>query len=99
MRAPAARRSSGVSPVTVARVPTVMKAGVSTAPCAVMSLPRRARVLPSCAVTWNESAMSGLRRSTEEDGVVRRSLGLAPAHGLHLDGIAGLAEALLEGGI
>ncbi len=42
--APAARRSSGVSPVTDARVPTGMNAGVSTVPREVVSVPRRARV-------------------------------------------------------
>ncbi len=34
-------RSRGVSPVTVARVPTAMNAGVSMVPCAV-TMPRRA---------------------------------------------------------
>jgi len=36
---PVARIWSGVSPLTVAWVPTGMKAGVSTGPCAVWSLP------------------------------------------------------------
>src|SRR5438552_682784 len=36
-------RSSGVMPVTVARVPTAMNTGVSTGPRAVSRRPRRAR--------------------------------------------------------
>lgn len=45
--APAARRSSGASPVTVARVPTGMNAGVETSPREVITVPRRARVSTS----------------------------------------------------
>src|SRR6266568_6577273 len=52
--APSARTCSAVSPVTVARVPTGMKAGVSTAPCAVTKRPRRARVVASSAPGWKE---------------------------------------------
>ena len=47
MRVPVARSWSGVSPLTVACVPTGMNAGVSTEPCGVSSRPdagRRARV-------------------------------------------------------
>src|SRR5207249_8096111 len=40
--APASRRSSGLRLLTAARVPTGMNAGVSTAPCAVVSRARRA---------------------------------------------------------
>ncbi len=40
--APVARTSCGVSPFTVACVPTGMKAGVCTLPCGVTSSPRRA---------------------------------------------------------
>ena len=51
MAAPAAARSRGVTALTAPAVPTGMNAGVSTAPCAVSSRPRRAR--PSHAVTSN----------------------------------------------
>lgn len=53
---PACRRasSSGVHPVTVARVPTAMNTGVSTGPCAVMSVPRRAREPGSPACSRND---------------------------------------------
>src|SRR5207302_3797617 len=40
--APSARTSSGVNALTVAWVPTGIKAGVSTGPCAVIRRPRRA---------------------------------------------------------
>src|SRR5687768_573367 len=49
MEAPAARRSSGPSPLTVPRVPTGMNTGVSTTPCGVTSLPRLAA--PSVAMS------------------------------------------------
>src|SRR5436190_17774341 len=42
MGASSVRRSSGVSPVTVPRVPTGMKTGVSMVPLDVKSVPRRA---------------------------------------------------------
>ena len=42
MRAPVAATASGVIALTVAAVPTGMKAGVSMAPCAVVSRPSRA---------------------------------------------------------
>jgi hypothetical protein len=41
--APVAATFSGSIPFTVAAVPTGMKAGVSIAPCAVSSRPRRAK--------------------------------------------------------
>src|SRR4051812_33631341 len=47
--APSARTSSGVTLFTVAFVPTGMKTGVCTSPCAVRSTP--ARAAPSVAVT------------------------------------------------
>ncbi len=45
--APVDRTASAVIALTVAAVPTGMKAGVSTVPCAVWMRPRRAR--PSLA--------------------------------------------------
>ncbi len=53
--APSDRTSSGVSPVTEPRVPTGMKAGVSTRPCGVVKAPRRALVSVSRTpgVKWN----------------------------------------------
>ncbi len=42
MRAPVAATASGVIALTVAAVPTGMKAGVSILPCAVVSRPSRA---------------------------------------------------------
>ena len=47
--APSARSSSGSTHLTVAFVPTGMKAGVRTSPCAVRRTP--ARAAPSRAVT------------------------------------------------
>ena len=52
---PVARSWSGVSPLTVAWVPTGMNAGVSTGPCGVCSRPRRA-------------AEPGSREGLEPDG-------------------------------
>ena len=43
--APSSARREGRTPFTVARVPTGMKSGVSTGPCAVASVPRRADVV------------------------------------------------------
>src|SRR5476649_2171092 len=55
--APVKRTSSGISPFTVACVPTGMKAGVCTAPCGVTISPRRA--LPSVAIRRKEN-LSGI---------------------------------------
>ena len=51
--APSECSSSGSTDFTVAFVPTGMKAGVRTSPCAVRSTP--ARAAPSRAVTVNAS--------------------------------------------
>ncbi len=51
--APSARSSSGSTDFTVAFVPTGMKAGVGTSPCAVRRIP--ARAAPSVAVTVKTS--------------------------------------------
>ena len=56
--APSVGRSSGVSPVTVARVPTGMNTGVSTVPRGVTSVPRRAREPGSRAPTEKRIAMT-----------------------------------------
>src|SRR4029453_17246835 len=53
MFAPSARTSSGSSVLTVAFVPTGMKAGVGTSPCAVRRT--AARAAPSVALTVNRS--------------------------------------------
>src|SRR4051794_6120493 len=53
--APTARTMSGVSPLTVAWVPTGMKIGVSTVPCGVVSRPVRAA--PSRCSTVKEMDM------------------------------------------
>ena len=50
---PSERSSSGSTVLTVAFVPTGMKAGVCTSPCAVRSTP--ARAAPSVAATLNRS--------------------------------------------
>src|SRR5205823_7540885 len=55
MRVPTDASWSGVSPLTVAWVPTGMKTGVSTGPCGVASNPVRAA--PSRRRTWKETAM------------------------------------------
>ena len=47
IEAPVSRRSSGVSALTVALVPTGMNCGVSTTPWVSVRRPARARVDPS----------------------------------------------------
>ena len=53
MSAPVARTVSGASPLTVACVPTGMKAGVRTGPCGVVISPQRAA--PSVATSRKEN--------------------------------------------
>ena len=55
MTVPAALRWSGVIPLTVAWVPTGMKAGVSTVPCGVIKRPRRAAEAGSWSSVWNRT--------------------------------------------
>src|SRR5512134_2791875 len=77
MRAPSACRSSLPSVLTVARVPTGMKTGVSTTPCPVCSKPARARVSGHSATisktTWatNHFLASGLPASLGAHGYPR----------------------------
>src|SRR5262249_55729118 len=59
MSAPAARTVSGASPFTVACVPTGMKAGVATAPCAVAISPQRAA--PSGVIRRKANEVIGAR--------------------------------------
>ncbi len=61
MGAPRDVSSSGVSAVTVARVPTGMKTGVSTRPRAVVRTPLRARDAGSRSFSVKVSAMEGRR--------------------------------------
>ena len=65
---PTDARSAGSSPVTVARVPTVMNAGVSTCPCEVTSAPRRALVPASRAPTLKVRPMSARRLPAVMEG-------------------------------
>src|SRR5260370_26800170 len=53
MSAPAARTSSWYTPLIAPCVPTGMKAGVRTTPCAVLISP--ARAAPSVAISRNEN--------------------------------------------
>ncbi len=56
IRLPASRRWSGVTPLTVPRVPTGMNAGVSTRPWGVHRTPARAaEPAASCARIWNDT--------------------------------------------
>src|SRR5215470_6793489 len=57
MSAPAARTVPGASALTVAWVPTGMKAGVATGPCGVMISPHRAA--PSVAIRRKERLVIG----------------------------------------
>src|SRR5215469_3657759 len=54
--APEARTSSGCTPLIAACVPTGMKAGVRTTPCAVAISP--ARAAPSVAISRNENGLA-----------------------------------------
>src|ERR1051325_8353439 len=58
IRAPATRSCSGVTPFTVARVPTGMNTGVATAPCGVSRRPTR--VAPSVALTVKRMDIASL---------------------------------------
>src|SRR5262245_11736234 len=58
MLAPSRRSSSTVTPLTVAWVPTGMKAGVCTTPCGVATSPERAA--PSVAIRRNENGSGTL---------------------------------------
>ena len=84
IEAPRAVSSSGTMPVTVARVPTGMKTGVSTVPRAVRRVPRRAFDPGSRAPGENEKAMAQptLFRPRPEsgcgDGHARVSLSAIP---------------------
>src|SRR3989441_3836171 len=82
--APAVRRSSGPRAFTVACVPTGMKIGVSTTPCAVVSRP--ARAAPSVATTSNfmvvrAEAVLPPRRALQS-GIVRAEAVLPPRRAL-----------------
>src|SRR4051812_42326838 len=57
--APVAATSCGRRPLTVPWVPTGMKAGVSNAPCRVMTRPRRAR--PTVLERTNCNGASGMK--------------------------------------
>src|SRR5881628_157286 len=98
MRAPAASRSSGVSALTVACVPTGMKTGVSTTPWAVVRRPRRAA--PSVASRWNVmgsitgEAWRGV--SYDQHGVAVRVEAVAGCDGVVVRAQQGLAAG--EGG-
>jgi hypothetical protein len=74
MGAPSPKSSSGKRPVTVARVPTGMNAGVSITPRGVPSVPRRAR--SSRAVMENGSTR---RRYQPENG--NSTVNVAPLPG------------------
>src|ERR1700746_3960000 len=69
MSAPVARTASGSRPLTVACVPTGMKAGVATVPWGVMISPRRAA--PSVAIRRNWKAGIGtlVLRTEQQAGV------------------------------
>src|SRR5437764_7727002 len=77
--APAARRSSGLRLFTAARVPTGMKAGVSTTPCAVTRRPRRAA--PSLATTSNASALTTGATGAGSYDQRRVAIGVEPVAG------------------
>src|SRR5436189_2956210 len=70
MLAPSARSSSGSTVLTVAFVPTGMKTGVGTSPCAVRSVPARAG--PSVAVSANAVKLVSLAVTGPTDGDVGR---------------------------
>src|SRR5499433_2955541 len=69
MSAPAARTVSGASPFTVACVPTGMKAGVATAPCAVAISPQRAA--PSVAIRRKANELIGACGKVRSKGLYR----------------------------
>src|SRR5271155_532045 len=84
MRVSNAQRSSGVNPLTLAAVPTGMKAGVSTSPCASESVPCRAepsrarRMKVPGAFTWRAFSRVGY---CEEDVDGRHFLRLGKCAG------------------
>src|SRR5689334_1101219 len=63
--APASRTISGVSPLTVACVPTGMNTGVRTLPCGVWNAP--ARAAPSVASRVKENDIPEARDQRTED--------------------------------
>ena len=72
------RSSDGLTALTVACVPTGMKTGVSTTPCAVVSRPRRAREVVSVVEEFKHGSGRGCSRVGR---AFRRRLGrLSPAH-------------------
>src|SRR3954449_13051510 len=87
MGAPSVTSSSGDSPVTVARVPTGMKAGVSIVPRGVCSTPRRARpsrLLIEKGITPGKLSAGGGEFDRERRPRPRPALHrAAPAVGLH----------------
>src|SRR5262245_4157851 len=69
MSAPAARTVSGASPFTVACVPTGIKAGVATGPCAVAISPQRAA--PSVAIRRKANEFIGACGKARSKGLYR----------------------------
>src|SRR6266508_4091166 len=83
IEAPVSRRSSGVSALTVAFVPTGMNCGVSTVPCGSVSSPTRARVDPSVG----GGVVASYRSAGEMKGAVtpRPSPAAEPTHQVEHD--------------
>src|SRR6188508_2238539 len=91
MSAPAARTAAVCTPLMVACVPTGMKAGVRTVPCAVAIAPRRAAPSVAVSVKPKSGAIRGLRMSGREayhEIRRRKALRLEPCDRL----LHGLAE-------
>src|ERR1700758_5032633 len=89
MSAPEARTSSGCTPLIAACVPTGMKAGVRTTPCAVAISPQRAA--PSVAFRRNENRLGmAFPLAKQQAGVAIRiktvpgldGMGIGPLHRL-----------------
>ncbi len=80
IEAPTSRRSSGVSALTVALVPTGMNCGVSTVPWVSASRPVRARVEPSAGAGVVTSNVCGAAHASGISGVSGGSTAAGRSH-------------------